>query len=88
LSSWASNAAANKAALAAPATALGSLGIAEHIVRHAVGRDHASLEGDLEFLENLGRMFQGLPVGLGAHHDTHERLGHMIGLWRAPEMVP
>jgi hypothetical protein len=44
------------------APAGGRLGVGEHVVRHAVRRDHARLVGDVELLEDLDGVLQGVPV--------------------------
>jgi hypothetical protein len=45
----------------------------KHVVWHAVRRDHASLEGHVKGLQDLGGVLHGLPVRLGTHDHADER---------------
>jgi hypothetical protein len=39
---------------------------------------HPGLEWNAECGELLGGMFHGRPVGITAHYDTYQRLGHRL----------
>ena len=56
----------------------GALCVGKHIVRHSVGRNHASLVSDAKLLENLDCVLHGVPVGAGTHDDADERLSHWV----------
>jgi hypothetical protein len=46
------------------------LGVGEHVVGHAVGRNHPGFMADAKLLENLDCVLHGVPVGTGAHDDA------------------
>ncbi len=54
----------------AQAPPCGGFSVSEHIVGHAVRRDHAGFVRDAKLLENLGCMLHGVPVRAGAHDNT------------------
>jgi len=43
---------------------------AEHVVRHAVGGNHARLKADTKLLENLDCVLHGVPIRAGTHDDA------------------
>jgi len=59
------------------------LGIAEHVVGHAVGRHHAGFMGHAEVGENLGCYLHGVPVTVGPHDNTNHGRGAVHGVLRA-----
>ena len=55
---------------------LGARRIFHHPLRRAVRRDDLRFVRYVEERQHLGRMAHGLPVGLTAHDDADQRLGH------------
>ena len=53
------------------ATLGGRFGVAEHVVGHAVGRDHLRLKRDTELLEDGNGVLHGVPIAVGAHDHTN-----------------
>ena len=53
------------------ATAGGGFGIGKHVVGHAMRRDDACLVRDAELLQDRDCVLHGVPVGVGAHQNTH-----------------
>ena len=53
----------------AHATIRGALGEREHVVRHAMRRQHLRIVADAELIEHLGSVLERLPVAGGAHDD-------------------
>jgi len=52
------------------APACGGLGVAEHVVGHAVGGNDARLKADTKLLENLDCVLHGVPIRVGTHDDA------------------
>ena len=44
--------------------------VAEHVIRHAVGRNHLRLKSDTELLEDGNCVLHGVPVAAGTHDHT------------------
>ncbi len=61
------------------APAGGGFGVGEHVVGHAVGRDHPRLVRDAELLKNLHCVLHGVPVAAGTH--DHADLDGFHGVW-------
>src|SRR3954471_20073367 len=71
----------------------GVLGVAEQQVGGAMGGDHPGFMVDLKVDESLRCVLHDLPVGVAAHHDSHEGLGHRVLLeaadaWRILDRRP
>ena len=65
----------------------GDVGVGKHVVRRAMRGDHARLEAHAEFLQHFARVLHHVPVGIGTHDDTDERLKlalHRVAGPRAP----
>ena len=50
------------------------LGVGEHLVGHAVRRNHLRFVGNAELLQHGHRVLHHVPVGRGTHHDADQRL--------------
>jgi len=54
------------------------LGIFEHSIWHAVGRNHPGFKTDAKLLENLYCVLHGVPVRTGTHDDADLKWGHSV----------
>jgi hypothetical protein len=65
---------------AAETTAGGILGVPVEEVRSPVSGDDAGFMLDLKVQQPLSGVLHHLPVGVAAHHDPHDGLGHGLFL--------
>jgi hypothetical protein len=55
--------------------------VLEEQIRRAVSGDHFRLVRDTEGLEDLRSVLHGVPIRLGAHYQSNERIRHSNSSW-------